>query len=270
MFWEILKTNFEGRLKADYPAPSYHVFPQEAVIWSLRQYRYTAYTSHNYRLSSLPVLEDHELVAISFTRDPVQKFFSSYFYCRGQPETNIEHPSKLLTLSEYVNHILGNPERKFDIEPIDMSQEAFLRGDRPPSSAEELFRQDFGPVYFFPSERFNDAMIVLERLYEDEFRDCSYAVRVNESIKDQSISTEDRELVTQLPWIESDRALHSASGVYLDRLLGKLFGDAKELSEARQNFERRCEDRRLADGQEDRLAFPQRLRRAIQILVAGR
>ncbi len=274
MFWNILKSNFGPDLKADYPSPSYHVFPQEALEWALRQYRYTCYTSHNYRLSSIPEQKDHKIVVISFARDPVRKFLSYYFYCRERPETGPWHPTKTLRLPEFLEELLSTPE--FCALPLDTSQSGFLRGNMPPAAPETIVERGFGPVHVFPTERFDDALICLERLYPEQFRDCSYAARANQSVRDQSVTAADYQKIESLPWIGDDRELHRFSFKYLDALLAEVFPDSGCLQSARDDFNYRCAKRKAADAGHGsaaghhRMPLRRRIAAAARMLVKGR
>lgn len=280
MFWDLLKRNFGGNLKADYPSPGYHFFPPSAVEWSLRQFRYTCYTSHNYRLSSLPALDDHEIVAISFTRDPVSKFLSNYFYSRQRPETGPWYPSKHLDLTEFLRRLLDEPE--FSRLPLDVSQAEFLRGDLPAGPLPALLEQPFGPVHLFPAERFDDALICLERLYPTDFTDCSYGERANTSHRDQTVTQQHLDMIERLPWIAADRDLNRFSHECLDECLAGAFGGDGELEAAREDFTRRCRERSSAAAEargKPHAASPasgikkglkQRVRLAARMLFTGR
>ena len=268
MFWDILKQNFGNKLQADYPSPSYEYFPPEGIEWSLRQYRYTCYTSHAIRLSSIPVLSDHRMVATSFTRDPVEKFISYYFYCRMRPETGPWHPSKTLNLGQFLDAMLNDPE--FSRLPLDVSQEAFIRGSQPSQSLESLVQQDFGAYHLFPTERFDDALICLEKLYPEDFRDCSYGARSNKSKKDQEVTPVDIGKIEQLPWIAKDRALHAFAHSQIDVLISKIFPDEVNLSDAREDFAERCHRRQEVKAQQhSKQSLSQRLRSAARIIIKG-
>jgi hypothetical protein len=267
-FREILQNNFGKNLKSDYPAPSYYYFSREAVEWALRMYCYTCYTSHNYRLSSIPKLADHKIYAISFTRDPIDRVVSSYFHARELITTGHWHPAKKMLLKDFLDRLLN--DRSFNRLPLYVSQEEFICGDLHMGQPSDIIKQPFGVFHLFPLERFDDAMICLEALYPVYFKDCSYAVRLNKSFRDQKIDTEIIKMIERLPWIERDRELHRFSRQYLDRLLEELFPGKETLERARSDFRKRCEDRKEAFGKTTaKMPIEKRLKRAARILIRG-
>lgn len=268
MFWDILEQNFKGLMKADYPSPSFEYFAPEGIEWALRQYRYTCYTSHAIRLSSIPVLSNHQMVACSFVRDPVKRILSSYFYCRMIPETGSWHPSKTMYLNEFLDAMLNDPE--YTRLPLDISQEAYIRGSQPSRSLESIVKQDFGKYHLFPTERFDDALICLEKLYPDEFRDCSYGERSNTSKKDQEVTTEDLDKIEQLPWIAKDRALHAFAHEQINSLMEELFPDEVSVAAAREDFAERCKSKREAKPDfQNKAPISRRIRSAVQTIFKG-
>jgi hypothetical protein len=267
-FREILQNNFGKNLKSDYPAPSYYYFSREAVEWALRMYCYTCYTSHNYRLSSIPKLADHKIYAISFTRDPIDRVVSSYFHARELITTGHWHPAKKMLLKDFLDRLLN--DRSFNRLPLYVSQEEFVCGDLHVGQPSDIIQQPFGVAHLFPLERFDDAMICLEALYPVYFKDCSYAVCLNKSFRDQKIDTEIIKMIERLPWIERDRELHRFSRQYLDRLLEELFPGKETLERARSDFRKRCEDRKEAFGKTTaKMPIEKRLKRAARILIRG-
>ncbi|MFO7606140.1 MAG: hypothetical protein R6W72_07570 [Desulfurivibrionaceae bacterium] len=267
LLWDILKINFGKDLKNAYTPTSYEYFRPESVEWLLRQYRFRCYTSHGYRLSSLPTIPGHELIAFSFIRDPVNKFLSSYFYCRGIPETGEWHPSKQLFLPEFLDRLINDPE--FSRLPLDVSQEEFIRGSLKPLPFKDLLKLDFGTFHIFPTERFDDAMLCLEALYPEDFRDCSYGKRANASKKDQEVTSQDIEMIERLPWIEKDRELHKFAFEYLDNLLKTIYMSDDALEQARNDFKFRCEMKKKKEMKEGstRLPLMKRIKSAARILL---
>jgi hypothetical protein len=266
---EILKNNFGQKLKSEYPAPSYYYYySKEAVEWTLRTLCYTCYASHSYRLSSIPKLADHKIYAISFTREPIDIFLSTYFHFRSKDTISPWHPTKKMLLKEFLHRFLN--DRSFNRLPLYVSQEEFICGDLHMGQPSDIIKQPFGVFHLFPLERFDDAMICLEALYPAYFKDCSYAMRLNKLFRDQKIDTEIIKMIEQLPWIERDRELHKFSQQYLDRLLEGLFPGKETLERARSDFRKRCEDRKEAFGKTTaKMPIEKRLKRAARILIRG-
>ncbi len=273
LFWDILKLNFGRKLRNAYTPTTYEFFSKEAVEWLIRQYSFICYTSHAYRLGSMPTLDDTDIIAMSFVRDPVKKFLSYYFYSRQIKETNDSFPTKTYTLTDFLNRLINDPE--FSRLPLDVSQEEFIRGSLPSMPIEDLVNLDFGTYHLFPTERFDDAMICLEKLYPEDFKDCSYGKRSNESKKDQEVTEEDYKLIEQLPWIEKDRELHAFSFQYIDKLLETLFPSSIDLEEARKEFKLRCDRKRENVSKarkkhtSKKITFIQRIKAAVKVILRG-
>lgn len=269
MFMDILRQNFGIDFKQAYSPSSYEYISKKGVEWCLRHYRYRCYTSHNWRLSSLPALKQHRIVAISFVRDPVERCLSGYFYGRNISETGAWNPVKQLILTEYLEESLYGEE--FKRIPYDVPQEEFIRGDWAPMPFQQFLHPDFGIYHLFPTERFDDAMLCLEALYPNDFKDCSYGSRSNVSKRDQKVTDKDLELIEQLPGIKKDRELCTFATEYLDNLLTEIFGSGDRLEIARANFKYRCEQKRnlAKDANNGRLSLTGRMKKAINILLRG-
>lgn len=263
MFWDILKQNFGAQLQADYPSPSFHCFPSSAVEWSLRQYNYRCYTSHNYRFSSLEGLSNYDITAFFFVRDPISRYLSSYFFARGLEKINPSHPSKRLCVEKYFEFLLS--ENKNTLTPLDVSQYAFLLGDTPNVEFKEVLRNKSFDLQIFPTERFDDAMLCLERLYPADFKDCSYYRRVNQSIWDQEVTDKVRSLILQLPLIEEDKRLHQYSLTHLDDTLSSVFPSIESLDEARSSYKARCLQKESIPVQGKRSSFVSAMARLLRL-----
>lgn len=153
---------------------------------------------------------------------------------------------------------------------FDSSQVDFISGKQAAELEPIITLTESGRYHLFPSERFDDAMICLEALYPDDFGDCSYGARSNESKKDQDVTPETMERVEQLPWIQKDRELNAYSHRYLDKLVSQLFPEEGQIEEARRDFRRRCDDRKPMEEVIPKvLTLKSRLRRAAKFIVKG-
>ncbi len=261
MFWNILKRNFGKDLRDAYFSASYEVTRNEGVEWMLRQYRYKCYTSHCIRLSSIPVIKNHQMIAFSFIRDPVEKFLSYYFYTRGHDVTHDLHPTKQYKLSTFLDLLLNEPS--FSRLPLDVSQSRFIHGDMLESESNYKVEQLFGKYHIFATELFDDAMIILEKTYPEHFKDCSYGKRLNHSKHDQTVTEQDLQKIQNLPWIEKDKKLHQYSLESTRATLRTAFGDNKAIERVKTEFLKRCQ----AKKQQWRPSFCGRVKKSLNILL---
>jgi hypothetical protein len=95
-------------------------------------------------------------------------------------------------------------------------------------------------LHLFPTHRFDEAMVCLEKLYPDHFTDCSYSGKKNTSKHDYSLDERSLAAVGTLPWIEEDGILLDKSNKYLDQLISEVFPTNKEKDQAMVDFKKRC------------------------------
>lgn len=268
-FWEILRANFDD-LSADYSKGGHpEKYTRRVIEEIIYQWKSKCFTAHHYCLNNLPQDNFPNLRAMSFVREPVQKVISSYFFLRGRRLAPKWHFTKRLTLMDCLNSnvdILSN-QILFDSSQVD-----FISGVQ--NKGLELIRTRIkeNKFHLFPMERFDDAMICLEKLYPEDFTDCSYGKRSNVSNKDQQVTEKDLEMIKQLPWIEKDRKLHQLSFTYIDQLMNELFLDADDLERARDDFKRRCHLRleiKKVTKKKTAIPFVQRIKRAAKIILKG-
>ncbi len=239
MFWNILEANFGNNLKGAYFPAQYEITSPEGVEWMLRQYdRFTCYTSHCFRLSSMPILNGHEIVAFSFIRNPIERFLSHYFYTRASANPADGFPTKKYNLDQFVDQLLE--DRHHWRPPLDVPQDEFIRGHLAESDFAQYLSLGFGTYHLFATEYFDEAMILLENMYPDSFKDCSYGAKVNQSKRDQEVTPEILRKIARLPWIERDSRLHDFSMQYSEDLVKKVFNTPEEFKSARDNWLRRC------------------------------
>jgi hypothetical protein len=233
----------------------------------------TALQSHYLRSASVPLCSRYNYRAFTFVRDPVEIVPSGYFDARNRV-AGPGHLSRQLGLADALRHMLAH--ECAITESIAQSQVSWqfceLSNQR---SVEELFKEYASRIDYFPTERFDDAMICLEKLYPEELGDCSYEARMNRAERDQEVDRETLELIEQLPWMDRDRHLHSLAVAHIDELLARFFSQPGELDAYRDGFRRRCDQRCVsspfpaAKAQPQRMSLKRRIRVAARVLVKG-
>ena len=173
--------------------------------------------------------------ALSYVRDPVDRFISRYFFHRHFEEVNCI--AQRMSFREFANAELVEQH----VHPQTNSQIHFLTCGR---STEDLSLIEnslaTGKAYLFPIERFDESCICLETLYPESFPDLSY-VRTNVSKRDAKISDSERELV--LRYSKIDQPVCDLAEDFLNKTLASTFDSIEQRQAALANFKDRCSRR---------------------------
>ncbi len=184
----------------------------------------------------LPFDHEHARVfALSYVRDPVERFISRYFFHRHFEEVNCI--AQRLSFRDFASAELIAQE----VHPQTNSQIYFLNGGR---SFDDITMIEAAlateRAFLFPIERFDESCICLEQLFPTVFSDLSY-VRANVSKKDAVISPEDRAMVHR--YLKADDAVFERANQFLDQLLKRAFKTEDLRSSALAGFKDRCKRR---------------------------
>ena len=173
--------------------------------------------------------------ALSYVRDPVDRFISRYFFHRHFEEVNCI--AQRMSFREFANAELVEQH----VHPQTNSQIHFLTCGR---STEDLSLIEnslaTGKAYLFPIERFDESCICLETLYPESFPDLSY-VRTNVSKRDANISDSERELV--LRYLKIDQPVCDLAVDFLNKTLASAFDSMEQRQAALADFKDRCSRR---------------------------
>lgn len=184
----------------------------------------------------LPYEHEHARVfALSYVRDPVERFISRYFFHRHFEEVNCI--AQKMGFRDFAAAELIEQE----VHPQTNSQIYFLNGGR---GADDMTVIESalktGKAFLFPIERFDESCICLERLFPTVFSDLSY-VRANVSKRDADIDPAERELV--LRYLKPDYLVFERADTFLNELLERAFHSADDRSSALAEFQDRCSRR---------------------------
>lgn len=187
---------------------------------------------------SLDLPYDHEhsrIFALSYVRDPVERFISRYFFHRHFEEVNCI--AQKMSFRDFANAELVEQY----VHPQTNSQIYFLNGGK---SNEDMSLIEnalaSGKAFLFPIERFDESCIVLERKFPTFFSDLSY-VRANVSKKDARLSEADREFVHR--YLKIDLPVVDVANRFLDSLLESEFSSDDDRDSALAEFKDRCSRR---------------------------
>lgn len=175
------------------------------------------------------------ILALSYVRDPVERFISRYFFHRHFEEVNCI--AQRMSFRDFANTELVEQQA----HPQTNSQIYFLNGGK--SNTDISLIEDAigtGKAFLFPIERFDESCVCLEKLFPESFPDLSY-VRANVSKKDTGISTEDRELVMR--YVKNDLAVCDCAEDFLNLTLDRAFNSTEEQDAALADFQDRCSRR---------------------------
>lgn len=180
-------------------------------------------------------LEASNILALSYVRDPVERFISRYFFHRHFEEVNCI--AQQMSFRDFANAELVEQQCPKQTN----SQIYFLNHGR--SFTETNIIQsaiDSGKAFLFPIERFDESCICMERLYPTMFTDLSY-VRANVSKRDAQVSEEDRQFA--LRYLKQDFPVWEMAEKFMDQTLERVFGSSEEKDEALAEFQDRCSRR---------------------------
>jgi sulfotransferase famil protein len=169
---------------------------------------------------------------IALVRDPVRRFLSSYFYHRNH--TRLVPQARQLKLEDYISYALR--ERN---QPTYLDGQTLLLGGSADAEGVEriqrlLSRQE---VFLFPLEQLDKACVLLEKIFPESFRDCSY-VRVRVSRKDQEVTAKAIESIRSYGPV--DERLWGIAQQHLDDLLLEHFGSPSTVEKQVRAFRLRC------------------------------
>jgi hypothetical protein len=190
---------------------------------------------------------DVEVIAIASVRDPVERILSWYSYNRNS------HRYAQLEKRQDLGTYLENAIRSYDYDsdPWRWCQIPDLvdeHGENGLSRIRELV--DRGRLFLFPLRRFNEMMVFLEETWPEDFVDCAYPGRENESRYDQPVTSEiqgQKERLGSLPSMEMDRRLLELAGSQLTHRIAAVPGGASAFADRLRDFEARCERARARE-----------------------
>lgn len=239
MFRGIVHQNFGNEAAIENPFYSKHIYSASQIDSLFDLYPYRIYSGHVFRL--LPALEAHGgmLNLIAFVRDPIEKARSAYYYLAEREMTRADHLVKRHSFVQMVDYVIANNVE--DSFVLDSSQLDWLVGQNQASVDPVADAVRTGRLALFPTEQFDLACVLLERLFEHDFVDCSYRAKQNVSQKKASKDPDnERAVARRLPWIARDSALHEYARDNIASLSRDLLGAAPAVDAALQEFRDRC------------------------------
>jgi hypothetical protein len=139
-----------------------------------------------------------------------------------------------MNFDDFYNRALKNEN-----SPMWRNGQTYILGDSASEAAlakiEEQVQE--GRLILLVTGRFEESCVVLERLFQDDFKDCSY-IRYNVSPKKKTITESQRSAISQ--YMDLDINLLTLSNDYLDATLERLFPNLHERQQYVNDFVQRC------------------------------
>jgi hypothetical protein len=173
------------------------------------------------------------VVGIAFVRDPVKRFMSNYNYQRGADY--LGGFAKENDLDAFISKAIVENEN-----PMWRNGQTFILGGSHSEGGIQTIkdRAKNGHLICLPTERFDEACILLERLFPNDFKDCSYA---HYNVSKQKSTVSDKQTATISEFMKLDFRLLEFANQYLDSSLKSVFKDLGEFRTYRDDFRRRCD-----------------------------
>ena len=181
-------------------------------------------------------LRGPDIIGLSFIRNPIDRFVSTFNYMTSDHYRG--GYNKDIGFDELYTRAFVDVDNPWWIN----GQTNILGGGFKGEAAIAKIRENLknGQLILLVTERFDESCIVLERLFPNDFKDCSY-IRYNESRKKKQITESQRQAVLQ--YMTYDMELHRIANNFLDSELKQLYPDLNERRIYLENFRKRCKSK---------------------------
>jgi hypothetical protein len=205
---------------------------KKQLRWLLDYHQWIRCYSSHMLSGDLPYnMEDTEVLGLAFIRNPVDRLISNYHFMMDSKYRG--GFSKGMSFDEFYVRELK------DDNPWYRNGQTYVLGG---SATEEGLakiheRMQQGRLALLVTERFDESCIVLEHLFPEDFKDCSY-IPYNISSKSRTISDEQRKAASR--YMKLDSRLLMLANDWLDTTLDRLFPNGHNRQQYFEDFRRRC------------------------------
>ena len=233
-FLNVCRNNFGKAFHRDIMLIQEWTLSTQQLNWLLDYHKWIRCYSCHMLSGDLPYdVEDTEVLGISFVRNPIDRFISSYQYMMDDNYSG--GYSKRTSFDEIYARTFVNVDNPWWRN----GQTHILGGNTSEEEALSLIRKrlETGRLILLVTERFDESCIVLERLFPADFKDCSY-IRYNVSLKKKIATESQRKAVSQ--YMNLDTELLAIANDYLDATLDRLYPNLNERQKHLNDFRKRC------------------------------
>lgn len=233
-FLNTCRNNFGKAFHRDIMLIQEWTLSTQQLNWLLQYHKWIRCYSCHMLSGDLPYdVEDIEVLGISFVRNPIDRFISSYHYMMDDNYRG--GYSKGTSFDEIYASTFVNVDNPFWRN----GQAHIIGGNTSEEDALPLIRKRLktGHLILLVTERYDESCIVLERLFPADFKDCSY-IRHNVSQKKKIVTDSQCKAVSQ--YVNLDTELLAIANDYLDETLDRLYPNLNEREQYLNDFRKRC------------------------------
>ena len=175
--------------------------------------------------------KDYKVIGIAFVRSPTERLLSEYYYLRNSELKN--EITKSTSLEDFLSKLESGMNLEVDYQN---RQSECLQ-----LPLEDLSnRIDDGQLHIFPTNQFDEALLVLNKLYPDDFWDVSYDRKnINKKKPDKS----DEAIVERIKHLtKRDQDLYQLTQNHMNQISSSVFSEG-ELERRLKRHQRNCKIR---------------------------
>lgn len=172
---------------------------------------------------------EKQIRIISFIRNPIDRFSSHYHFCR-KSNIHFEPKAKELDINSYIDWFLDDNYKPTyeNLHNPNLSQYDFFSWNFEKhlgfDEIKKLIQEN--KLHLFPADKFDDACLVLQKLFPKDFRDMRYNKNINKTNHKQKISDANyRKLQDKF---KNDFALYQIAQNYLSDSKNDLFAEFQQ------------------------------------------